>query len=64
MEFVIPNLFTISALIFWVAGIAVVLRRRLESVPALLWIVWCVLMPIVGGITAILYFRRYSANKL
>ncbi|MCY3573442.1 MAG: hypothetical protein OXG92_13205 [Chloroflexi bacterium] len=63
MEFIIPNIVYISILVFWVAGIAMVLRRRLEPLPALLWIAWCVFMPIIGGLTAILYFRRYPVQE-
>ena len=56
--YMIPNIFTFSVFIIWVVSIAMILRSRLEPIPALLWIMWSILCPIVGGLTAILYFRQ------
>ncbi len=56
--YMVPNIFTISIPIIWVVSIAMILRSRLEPIPALLWIMWSILCPIVGGLTAILYFRQ------
>lgn len=62
MEYLL-GLFPFIVLIFMGAGVAIVLRKQLEPLPTLLWIAWCVCAPIVGGLTAILYFRRYPAKN-
>ena len=54
-------LFQIAVVIaIWVIGIAAVLRSRLEPLPAVVWLAFCVLVPIIGGLCAIIYFGLRS----
>lgn len=45
---------------FTIIGIIAVLRSRLEPLAAVLWLAFCVLVPIIGGLCAIIYFGRRS----
>ena len=55
------ELFQVAALAaFGIIGIIVVLRSRLEPLPAALWLAFCALVPIIGGLCAIIYFGRRS----
>lgn len=57
-------LFQIAVIIaIWVAGIAAVLRSRLEPLPAVVWLAFCVLVPIIGGLCAIIYFGLRSRQE-
>ena len=61
LEPVAGVLFQIAVVIaIWVIGIAAVLRSRLEPMPAVLWLAFCVLVPIIGGLCAIIYFGLRS----
>lgn len=54
-------IFQIAVIIaIWVIGFAAILRSRLETMPAVLWLAFCALVPIIGGLCAIIYFGLRS----
>ena len=65
-ELGVAELFPVAAIAsIWIIGIIVVLRSRLEPLPAVLWLAFCALVPILGGLCAIIYFglRSRQAKK-
>ena len=44
----------------WIIGVIVVLRSRLEPLAAALWLAFCTLVPILGGLCAVIYFGLRS----
>lgn len=61
MSFGAGALFQVAVIAsFTIIGIIAVLRSRLEPLAAVLWLAFCVLVPIIGGLCAIIYFGRRS----
>ena len=61
MSFGAGTLFQVAVIAsFGIIGIIAVLRSRLEPLAAVLWLAFCVLVPIIGGLCAISYFGLRS----
>ena len=61
LELGVAELFPVAAIAaFTIIGIIAVLRSRLEPLAAVLWLAFCVLVPIIGGLCAIIYFGLRS----
>jgi len=56
------NLLILGNTGIWIISIAMILRRRLKPVPALLWVAWSILIPL-GGLITILYFITQPKNE-